>query len=99
MSDEWIKRQKPEKDNGEWIGQPWPTSPWALFKDVNGIEAMAEKLTADDYYFYGATDIDIKRLCMFKELTNDHPIVKKYLENKTNWNIDDLKCAENSTDE
>ncbi len=87
--DEWIKRQKPKEVNGEWIGQPWPTSPWALFKDVNGIENMAEKLTGDDYCFDG--DINLKRLCMFKELTNDHPIVKKYLEDKTNWDIEDFK--------
>ena len=83
MRDEWIKRQKPKEDNGKWIGQPWPTSPWALFKDVNGIEALAEKLTADDYCFY--VDIDCEKLCMFKELTNDDPMIREYLKDKTNW--------------
>lgn len=80
MSDTWIKRQKPEEENGKWAGQPWPTSPWALFRDTNGVECLAEKLTADDYVFFrNENKIDLDKLCMFKELNCDDPLILEHL--------------------
>lgn len=78
----WIKRQKPKKDNGNWIGQPWPTSPWALFRDVNGNECLSERIIEDNYQFNN--EIDVYRLCMFKELYHDDLLVKEYLKDKNN---------------
>ena len=85
---DWIKRQKPEDKNGKWTGQPWPTSDWALFKDIEGNESLAQRLTKDDYEFV-TNKINVYQLCMFKELENDHPLVKSYLKDKTNWDMKD----------
>ena len=58
----WVKRQKPQEKGGNWIGQPWPESPWALFKDVYGQESLAQRITNDDYEFSTNDKIDLKKL-------------------------------------
>jgi hypothetical protein len=81
MNRKWIKRQSPAEKDGKWSGQPWPASDWALCKDVNGVESLANK-HAFDYYDFHNPEIDVERICMFKEIGPRHAMVKKYLKEK-----------------
>lgn len=58
-----------KQEENPWINR-WPSSPIALFKDINGIECIDRLVDLDDYctYEFPHSNIDVKRIVAFKEI-------------------------------